>query len=85
MLLGASVARVYKKGQVTIPKAVREAAGIEIGDKVIIEAREHEIIVRRPRGVLEFTPPATRRLDELPWPEARRAAREDHLARRRDA
>jgi AbrB family looped-hinge helix DNA binding protein len=68
-----SVARVYKKGQVTIPKAVREAAGINIGDKVIVEAREHEIIVRRPR------------LDELPWPEARRAAREDRLARRRDA
>lgn len=77
-----SVARVYKKGQITIPKAVREAAGIDVGDRVVVEAREHEIVVRRPRGVLEFTPPPSRRPDELPWPQARRVAREERVARR---
>jgi AbrB family looped-hinge helix DNA binding protein len=77
-----SVARIYKKGQVTIPKAVREAAGIDVGDRVVVEAREHEIVVRRPRGVLEFTPPPSRRPDELPWTQARRAAREARLFRR---
>ncbi|MGH2910051.1 MAG: AbrB/MazE/SpoVT family DNA-binding domain-containing protein [Solirubrobacteraceae bacterium] len=77
-----SVARIYKKGQITIPKAVREAAGIEVGDRVVVEAREHEIVVRRPHGVLEFTPPASRRPDQLPWPDARRRAREERIARR---
>lgn len=75
-------ARIYKKGQLTIPKAVREAAGFDIGDSVIVEARDHEIVVRRPRGVLEFEPPPARRGSELPWPQARTAAREDRLARR---
>lgn len=77
-----SLARVYKKGQVTIPKAVREATGIDVGDRIVVEAREDEIVVRRPRGVLEFTPPSSRRPDELPWPEARQAAREERIARR---
>jgi AbrB family looped-hinge helix DNA binding protein len=77
-----SVARVYKKGQVTIPKAVREATGIDVGDRVVVEAREREIVVRRPRGVLEFTPPSSRRPDELSWSEARQAAREERISRR---
>ena len=75
-------ARIYKKGQLTIPKAVREATGIDVGDRVIVEARDHEIVVRRPRGVLEFEPPS-RGGKQPPWPEARRAAREDRIARRR--
>jgi AbrB family looped-hinge helix DNA binding protein len=79
--MGMSVARVYKKGQVTIPKAVRDRAGIEIGDRVVIEARDDEIVVRRPRGVLEFEPPPPHG-KQLPWPKARRAAREERAARR---
>ncbi|MGA2471378.1 MAG: AbrB/MazE/SpoVT family DNA-binding domain-containing protein [Solirubrobacteraceae bacterium] len=74
-------ARIYKKGQITIPKSVREATGFEIGDRVIVEACDDEIVVRRPVGVLEFAPPHPRSTD-LPWPEMRRAAREDHLRRR---
>jgi AbrB family looped-hinge helix DNA binding protein len=75
-------ARIYKKGQVTIPKAVRDATGIQIGDRVIVEAREDEIVVRRPHGVLEFEPPSARRGDTSSWSDARRAAREDRIARR---
>lgn len=77
-----SVARIYKKGQVTIPKAVRDSTGIDVGDPVVVEARNGEIIVRRPRGVLEFEPPQ-RRSDALSWPDARSAAREDRAVRRR--
>lgn len=33
-----STARLYKKGQITIPKAVREAAGLKIGERVMVEA-----------------------------------------------
>lgn len=79
-----STARVYKKGQVTIPKAIRETVGIEIGDRVVVEARDDEIVVRRPRGVLEFEPPQPR-TGTPAWPDARRTAREDRAARRRSS
>jgi AbrB family looped-hinge helix DNA binding protein len=81
ILLPVGTARVYKKGQVTIPKAVRAATGIDVGDPVVVEARDKEIVVRRPRGVLEFEPPAARRGSKPRWPEARRAAREERIAR----
>lgn len=71
-----STARVYKKGQVTIPKAVREATGIEVGDRVLVEARNDEIVLRRAVGILEFTPPQPR-TTRMSWPETRRVARED--------
>jgi AbrB family looped-hinge helix DNA binding protein len=77
-----SVAKVYSKGQVTIPKAVREAAGIDIGDRVIVEARGDEVVVRRPRGVLEFEPPADR---QTPPADPRSIAREERAARRTGA
>jgi AbrB family looped-hinge helix DNA binding protein len=80
--LGVGTARIYKKGQITIPKAVREAAGFDIGDSVIVEARGQEIVVRRPHGVLEFEPPSARRGGDTPWPEARQAAREERIAHR---
>ena len=73
---------VYKKGQVTIPEAIRDSTGIDVGDPVVVEARNGEIVVRRTRGVLEFEPP-DRRSDTLPWPDARLVAREDRAVRRR--
>jgi AbrB family looped-hinge helix DNA binding protein len=76
-----SMARIYKKGQITIPKAVREATGFNVGDRVIVEVRNDEIVLRHPIGVLEFTPPQPRPTD-LPWTETRRVAREDRVARR---
>ena len=75
------MARIYKKGQITIPKAVRDAIGLKIGDRVVVEVRDEEIIVRRSVGVLEFTPPRPRS-KELPWTETRRVSREDRVARR---
>jgi AbrB family looped-hinge helix DNA binding protein len=77
-----SMARIYKKGQITIPKAVREATGFNVGDRVIVEARNDEIVLRHPIGVLEFTPPPQPCPTDLPWTETRRIAREDRVARR---
>lgn len=74
------MARVYSKGQITIPKAVRQEAGIDIGDRVVVEVRDGEIVVRRPSGVLEFEPPQPQG-ETMSWPEARRAAREGRAAR----
>lgn len=82
MLSSMGVAKIYKKGQVTIPRAVRDATGLAVGDPVIVEARDGEVVVRRPHGVLEFDPPEPAERDPLPWPEARRAARAERTARR---
>ncbi len=74
------MAQIYGKGQVTIPKAVRESAGLAVGDRVVVEARADEVVIRKPRGVLEFEPPTERRPSS--WPQARRTARDERVARR---
>jgi len=74
------MAKIYGKGQITIPKTVREASGLAIGDRVVVESRDGEVVIRRPRGVLEFQPPQTDG-EALPWPDARRAARTRRSAR----
>jgi AbrB family looped-hinge helix DNA binding protein len=76
-----STARIYKKGQITIPKAVRDATGFNIGDRVVVEAHDDEIVLRHPVGVLEFNPPRPVSAD-VDWPSAKRAAREDRVTRR---
>lgn len=76
-----SMARVYAKGQVTIPKAVRRMTGIDVGDQVVVEARDGEIVLRRPRGVLEFTPPPPSSA-VVPFEEARETARDERVERR---
>ena len=38
---------VSSQGQVTIPKAVREAVGIGPGDRVEFEARDSEIVIKK--------------------------------------
>lgn len=77
-----STAKIYTKGQVTIPRAVREATGLGVGDAVIVEARDGEVIVRRPRGILEFERPEPGDRRARHWPEARRAARAERIRRR---
>ena len=42
--------RVGAKGQVVLPKAVREQLGIRPGDDVVVEAAEGEARVRRVEG-----------------------------------
>ena len=46
-------AKVTSKGQVTIPKDIRRALGIEEGDSVVFEADENGVYLRpaRPTGV----------------------------------
>lgn len=40
-------AKITSKGQVTIPKAVRETMGLEPGDYLVFEPEDDRIIVRR--------------------------------------
>jgi AbrB family looped-hinge helix DNA binding protein len=38
--------KIGQKGQIVIPKVVRESAGIEPGDEIIMEVREKEVVIR---------------------------------------
>jgi AbrB family looped-hinge helix DNA binding protein len=46
--------RVTSKGQVTIPKAVRERLGIKSGDAVEFQEKDGEVVVRKQRGKSPF-------------------------------
>jgi AbrB family looped-hinge helix DNA binding protein len=48
------VATVSSKGQITLPAAVRRASGINLRDRVIIESRNGEIIVRPVPDLMKF-------------------------------
>jgi AbrB family looped-hinge helix DNA binding protein len=41
--------RVGPKGQVVIPKAIRDQIGLEPGDEVDVEKRRTEVVIRRHR------------------------------------
>jgi len=39
--------KISKKGQITIPKDVREKLGLKVGDKVIFESSSKGILIRK--------------------------------------
>lgn len=49
-----TVATVSSKGQITLPAAARREAGIRIHDRVFIESRDGEIIVRPVPDLMKF-------------------------------
>jgi AbrB family looped-hinge helix DNA binding protein len=72
-----AAARVSSKGQITIPKPVREALGLSEGDRVVFR------LVEGGRAVLARTPdllelagsvPVPDEVRGLPWSEIRRRA-----------
>jgi antitoxin PrlF len=68
-------ARVTTKGQVTIPKAVREALGIQEGDEVVFR-------VDGKRAVLARTPDFLSLAGAIRVPAARRNASWDEVLRK---
>jgi len=76
-----SMGHIYQKGQVVLPKRVREAAGVEVGDEVIVEARGAEIVVRKAPSIFNHVPIRPRRADvDLTERATTEAAWEDHIA-----
>lgn len=47
-------ARVTSKGQVTIPKPVREALALSTGDRVVFRVEKHRAIMARTPDLLEL-------------------------------
>ena len=78
-------ARVTSKGQVTIPKEIREALGIAEGDQVVFRVEEHRAILARTPHLLDLAGavqvPAAKR--GVGWDEARRSTRRARAEARR--
>lgn len=73
--------RVGPKGQVVVPKAIRERVGIHPGDEVVVLEADGEVRIRRPRTpdqLLGLLGPAAG-LDDL---AAERENEREHDARR---
>jgi antitoxin PrlF len=72
-----AAARLTSKGQVTIPKAVREALGLGEGDHLIFRVEGHRAVLARTADLLELAggveAPAERR--GASWDKIRRRTR----------
>ncbi len=49
-------ARITRQGQITVPKAIRDALGAVPGDELVFQQREGEVVVhhRRRRSIMEL-------------------------------
>jgi AbrB family looped-hinge helix DNA binding protein len=70
-------ATVTSKGQITLPKTVRDALGVREGDRVVFRVMEDRAVVARSPSLLDLAgsvsvPAAVR---GAPWSEVRRRAR----------
>lgn len=80
-----AAARITSKGQVTVPKAVRDALGINEGDEVVFRVEGNRAILARTTNFLDlaatFSVPAARR--GTAWDNVLAATRADRAAKRR--
>lgn len=78
-------ARLSSKGQVTVPRAVREALSLEEGDRLVFRVEgDHAIIARTPDLLMlagSVSVPAAKR--GTPWAEVLRHTRRSRAAARR--
>ena len=80
-----TAARVTSKGQVTVPKAVREALGIEAGDEVVFRVEGNRAVLARTADFLSLAGtvkvPAARR--NAAWDDVISKTRTPRAAHRR--
>ena len=74
-------AQLSSKGQITVPKAVRDALGLLEGDQVVFRVEGRRAVLARTTSLLDLagtvSVPAAKR--GTPWPEVRRRARAARL------
>ncbi len=80
-----AAARVSSKGQVTVPKSVRDALGIKEGDEVVFRVEGHRAVLARTPDFLELAGtirvPAAKR--NVAWDDVIRRTRSERAAARR--
>ena len=80
-----AAARMTSKGQVTVPKVVRDALGIEAGDEVVFRVEGNRAVLARTPDFLDLagsiTVPAAKR--NVAWDEVIRRTRSTRAASRR--
>ncbi len=78
-------ARVSSKGQITIPRAVREALGIKEGDEVLFRLEGNRAVIARTPDFLELAGSVDVPLEKrgTPWDEILRETRKARAAARR--
>lgn len=80
-----AAARLTSKGQITVPKAVRDALDLHEGDHVVFRVEGGQAVLSRTSDFVALAGsvavPAARR--GTAWDEARRATRAVRAARRR--
>lgn len=80
-----AAAKVTSKGQITVPKSVREALGIKEGDEVVFRVEGNRAVLARTPGFLDLAGtvkvPAAKR--NVAWDEVIRRTRSTRAAERR--
>ncbi len=80
-------AKITSKGQITIPKPVREALGLAAGDRVVFRIDEQRAVLARVPDLLDLADsvdvPAARR--GTGWENVRRRTRNVRAARTADS
>jgi AbrB family looped-hinge helix DNA binding protein len=70
-------AKVTSKGQITIPKEVREALGITEGDQIVFRVEQHRALLAKTPNLIDLAGtvdvPAAKR--GMAWDEVRRNTR----------
>lgn len=78
-------AKVSSKGQITIPKEVRDALGISEGDQVVFRVDQHRAVLARTPDLLDLAGtvdvPAAKR--GVAWDDVRRGSRRARAEARR--
>lgn len=80
-----AAAKVTSKGQVTVPKAVRDALGIQEGDEVVFRVEGNRAVLAKTPDFLSLagtiSVPAARR--NAAWDDVIRKTRSTRVAKRR--
>jgi antitoxin PrlF len=78
-------AKVTSKGQVTVPKAVRDALGVKEGDEIVFRVEGNRAVLARTPGFLTLAGsiqvPAAKR--NVAWDEVIRRTRQARASQRR--
>ncbi len=76
------IAVVTRKGQVTIPKPIRDQMGVQVGDRVSFVVREGEVVLKIVRGsILDIQGSVQPRHRPEDFDRIRRSARRSRAAR----